>query len=123
VLVVAERNGRTIAGALNLQGSDTLYGRNWGADGDYPFLHFEACYYRAIDFAIKRGLKRVEAGAQGVHKIQRGYLPSETYSAHWIRDRGLRNAIDGFLKRERPAMRAEMAELAELSPFRKGGEE
>ena len=123
VLVVAERDGRTIAGALNLRGSDTLYGRNWGADGDYPFLHFEACYYRAIDFAIEHGLARVEAGAQGHHKIQRGYLPSETYSAHWIRDRGLRKAIDHFLERERPAMRAEMAELATLSPFRRGGEE
>jgi predicted N-acyltransferase len=123
VLVVAERDGRTIAGALNLQGSDTLYGRNWGADGDYPFLHFETCYYRAIDFAIEHGLKRVEAGAQGQHKIQRGYLPTETYSAHWIANRGLRGAIDHFLERERPAMRAEMAELATLSPFRQGGEE
>ena len=123
MLVVAERDGRTIAGALNLKGSDTLYGRNWGADGDYPFLHFEACYYRAIDFAIEHGLARVEAGAQGVHKIQRGYLPSETYSAHWIRDPGLKKAIAHFLDRERPAMRAEMAELAALSPFRKGGEE
>ena len=123
VLVVAERDGRTIAGALNLRGRDTLYGRNWGADDDYPFLHFETCYYRAIDFAIEHGLKRVEAGAQGQHKIQRGYLPTETYSAHWIANRGLRSAIDHFLQRERPAMRAEMAELATLSPFRQGGEE
>ena len=122
MLVVAERDGRTIAGALNLLGRDTLYGRNWGADGDYPFLHFEVCYYQAIDFAIEHGLKRVEAGAQGLHKIQRGYLPCATYSAHWIRDRGLRNAIDDFLERERPAMRAEMAALAELSPFRQGEE-
>ena len=122
VLVVAERDGRPIGGALNLRGSDTLYGRNWGADGDYPFLHFEACYYQAIDFAIAHGLKRVEAGAQGQHKIQRGYLPVETYSAHWIADRGLRQAIDHYLERERPAVRAEMAELATLSPFRNEGE-
>ncbi|GGF17839.1 hypothetical protein GCM10011611_24620 [Aliidongia dinghuensis] len=122
VLVVAEHDGRTIAGALNLRGTDTLYGRNWGADGDYPFLHFEACYYRAIDFAIEHGLARVEAGAQGTHKIQRGYLPAETYSAHWIRDPGFRQAIAHFLDRERPAVRAEMAELAELSPFRQGCE-
>jgi predicted N-acyltransferase len=122
VLVVAERDGRTVAGALNLRGTDTLYGRNWGADDDYPFLHFEACYYRAIDFAIEHRLARVEAGAQGQHKIQRGYLPAETYSAHWIRDPGFRKAIAHFLDRERPAMRAEMAELATLSPFRQDGE-
>jgi predicted N-acyltransferase len=121
VLVVAERDGRTIAAALNLRGTDTLYGRNWGADGDYPFLHFEACYYRAIDFAIAHGLARVEAGAQGVHKIQRGYLPVETYSSHWIRDHGLRNAVANFLEHERPAVRAEMTELAALSPFREDG--
>ncbi|MFX9065695.1 peptidogalycan biosysnthesis protein, partial [Acinetobacter baumannii] len=81
VLILARHHGDWVAGALNLLGSDTLYGRNWGCAGDYKFLHFEACYYRAIDFAIKRGLRRVEAGAQGRHKIQRGYLPTETYSA------------------------------------------
>ena len=122
VLILAEHNGEPVAGALNLRGSDTLYGRNWGAVGDFKFLHFEACYYRAIDYAIAHGLARVEAGAQGTHKIQRGYLPSETYSAHWIRDPGFAAAVDHFLKRERPAIRAQMAELATLSPFRKAGE-
>lgn len=119
VLVMAEKNGRPIAGALNLRGADTLYGRNWGCAGDFPFLHFEACYYRAIDFAIAHGLKRVEAGAQGQHKIQRGYLPSPTYSAHWIRDPGFKRAVSDFLTRERRAVAHEMGELAELSPFRR----
>jgi predicted N-acyltransferase len=119
VLIMAEKNGRPIAGALNLLGGDTLYGRNWGCAGDFPFLHFEACYYRAIDFAIARGLRRVEAGAQGQHKIQRGYLPSPTYSAHWIRDPGFKRAVSDFLARERRAVTHEMGELAELSPFRR----
>jgi uncharacterized protein len=119
VLVMAEKNGRPIAGALNLRGGDTLYGRNWGCAGDFPFLHFEACYYRAIDFAIAHGLRRVEAGAQGQHKIQRGYLPSPTYSVHWIRDPGFKRAVADFLARERRAVSHEMDELAELSPFRR----
>jgi predicted N-acyltransferase len=119
VLMLAEHNGEAVAGALNLAGSDTLYGRNWGCRGDWPFLHFELCYYRAIDYAIARGLRRVEAGAQGEHKIQRGYLPSTTYSAHWIAHPGLRRAIAAFLQEEQPEMRAHMAALAELSPFRK----
>jgi len=119
VLVMAEKNGRLIAGALNLRGGNTLYGRNWGCAGDFPFLHFEACYYRAIDFAIAHGLGRVEAGAQGQHKIQRGYLPSPTYSAHWIRDPGFKRAVDEFLARERCAVEYEMTELAELSPFKR----
>jgi uncharacterized protein len=119
VLVMAERNGRLIAGALNLCGGDTLYGRNWGCAGDFPFLHFEACYYRAIDYAIAHGLMRVEAGAQGPHKIQRGYLPTPTYSAHWIRDPGFKRAVADFLARERRAVAHEMDELAELSPFRR----
>ena len=119
VLVMARDGKRYVAGALNLLGSDTLYGRNWGCNGDYPFLHFELCYYRAIDFAISRGLARVEAGAQGTHKIQRGYLPTPTYSAHWVRDRGFARAIENFLERERAAVAAEMDELTqELSPFR-----
>jgi predicted N-acyltransferase len=122
VLVMAFDQGEPVAGALNLRGTDTLYGRNWGAAGEFKFLHFEACYYRAIDFAIAHGLARVEAGAQGTHKIQRGYLPSETYSAHWIRDPGFAAAVEDFLARERPAVRAEMAALATLSPFRKEGE-
>ena len=119
VLVMARKGGRYVAGALNLLGRDTLYGRNWGCLGDFPFLHFEACYYRAIDFAIARGLKRVEAGAQGEHKIQRGYMPTPTYSAHWIRDPGFARAVADFLSRERHAIENEMEHLeAELSPFR-----
>jgi uncharacterized protein len=119
VLVMAREGQRYVAGALNLLGSDTLFGRNWGCVGDYPFLHFEVCYYRAIDFAIERGLARVEAGAQGQHKIQRGYLPTPTHSAHWVRDRGFARAIADFLERERAAVAAEMEELTqELSPFR-----
>ncbi len=119
VLMLAEHAGQPVAGALNLAGRDTLYGRNWGCRGDWPFLHFELCYYRAIDWAIAHGLKRVEAGAQGRHKIQRGYLPKTTYSAHWIAHRGLARAIASFLEEERPAIRTEMAALAEQSPFRR----
>lgn len=118
VLIMARYRGEWVAGALNLLGSDTLYGRNWGCGADFKFLHFETCYYQAIDFAIAHGLKRVEAGAQGEHKIQRGYLPVPMESAHWIAHPGLRNAIDNFLKQERGAMRAQMAALAEHSPFK-----
>jgi predicted N-acyltransferase len=125
VLMLAKNSGRPVAGALNLAGADALYGRNWGCRGDWPFLHFELCYYRAIDWAIAHGLKRVEAGAQGRHKIQRGYLPRPTYSAHWIAHSGLRRAVARFLEDERPAIEAEMAALAHDSPFRKddGGHE
>jgi predicted N-acyltransferase len=122
VLVMAEYLGEPVAGALNLKGKDTLYGRNWGSVGEFKFLHFEACYYRAIDYAIEHGLKRVEAGAQGTHKIQRGYLPTETYSAHWLREPSFAAAVSNFLERERAAVRAQMAELATLSPFRQPGE-
>ena len=115
-------DGTPVAGALNLVGTDALYGRNWGCRGEWPFLHFELCYYRAIEYAIEHGLKRVEAGAQGEHKIQRGYLPEPTYSAHWIAHGGLRRAVADFLARERPAMRREMEALAGLSPFRRDGE-
>ena len=101
-----------------LLGTEALYGRNWGCRGDYPFLHFEACYYQAIDFAIAHGLARVEAGAHGEHKIQRGYLPVPTYSAHWIKDADFRAAIADFLRRETPAIRQQRDALAELSPFR-----
>ena len=118
VLMLAQQDGTPVAGALNLVGADALYGRNWGCVGDFPFLHFELCYYRAIDFAIAHGLSRVEAGAQGEHKIQRGYLPSATYSGHWIANRGLRRAIGDFLDQERPARIAEMEGLSEYSPFR-----
>jgi predicted N-acyltransferase len=117
-LVVAERDGRLVAGALNLIGRDTLYGRNWGCVGDFKFLHFEACYYQAIEFAIGRGLARVEAGAQGEHKIQRGYLPVTTYSAHWMRDPAFAAAVADFLRRERAAVERERLGLATLSPFR-----
>jgi predicted N-acyltransferase len=123
VLMVAEQEGEPVAGALNLLGDQALYGRNWGALVDAPFLHFELCYYRAIDFAIEHGLQRVEAGAQGEHKIQRGYLPVPTYSAHWIEHAGLRRAVAQFLDQERPAILREMEALATLSPFRRDGDE
>jgi predicted N-acyltransferase len=119
LLVMAKLNGRTIAGALNLFGEGVLFGRNWGAVGHVPFLHFEACYYQAIDFAIARGLKRVEAGAQGEHKLLRGYLPVETYSAHIIAHKGLARAVDDFLEAERAAVAENISELAQHAPFRK----
>ena len=121
-LIMAFRDGTPIAGALNLIGRDALYGRQWGALEEVPFLHFELCYYRAIEFAIERGLSRVEAGAQGEHKIARGYLPSPVYSAHWIADPALRAPVADYLARERPAVDAEIEIMAaELTPFRKGG--
>jgi predicted N-acyltransferase len=119
LLVLAKRNGRAIAGALNFIGGDALYGRYWGALEEHPCLHFEVCYYQAIDFAIEHKLARVEAGAQGAHKLARGYLPLQTYSAHWIRDPGLRRAIADYLKRERLAVAHEIALLGEESPYRK----
>jgi predicted N-acyltransferase len=123
LLVMARRNDRWIAGAINFIGSDTLFGRNWGAIEHHPFLHFEVCYYQAIDFAISRGLKNVEAGAQGEHKIARGYLPQTTYSAHYIADPGLRRALADYLKRERAYVAEAGRELADLGPFRKAAEE
>jgi uncharacterized protein len=123
LLVMARRNGRWIAGAINFIGSDTLFGRNWGAIEHHPFLHFEVCYYQAIDFAISRGLKTVEAGAQGEHKIARGYLPQTTFSAHYIADPGLRHAISEYLKRERAYVAEAGRELREAGPFRKGADE
>ena len=122
VLVMAESDGRPVGGALNLKGDDTLYGRYWGCLESHAFLHFEACYYQAIDYAIEHGLARVEAGAQGDHKIQRGYLPVKTYSAHWIGDTGFRRAVDTYLKQERPAVEQEIEALMEYSPFRKENE-
>ncbi|KZM50291.1 GNAT family N-acetyltransferase [Labrenzia sp. OB1] len=121
LLVLAKRDGRYVAGALNFIGSDTLFGRNWGCTEHHPFLHFELCYYQAIDFAIAQGLKRVEAGAQGAHKLARGYLPATTYSAHWIAHEGLHDAIADFLEHERAAVEHENAALAEHAPFRKDG--
>ena len=119
LLVMAKRNGRWIAGAINFIGSQTLFGRHWGAVEHHPFLHFELCYYQAIQYAIEHKLARVEAGAQGEHKISRGYLPTTTYSAHYIVDPGLRRAIEDFLKHERAYVAAAGAELAETAPFRK----
>lgn len=118
VLMIADHNGKPVAGALNLLGRDALYGRNWGCVGEWPFLHFELCYYRAIEFAIENGISRVEAGAQGDHKIQRGYVPSFTHSAHWIENRGLRNAVAEFLDHERMAMIGEAEALREFSPYK-----
>lgn len=118
-LVMAFSDGEPVAGALNLIGRDALYGRQWGTLVDVPFLHFELCYYQAIEFAIARGLSRVEAGAQGEHKIARGYLPSPVYSAHFIADPALRDPVAHYLEQERPAVEAELAALRqELSPFR-----
>lgn len=119
VLVMAERDGDLIAGALNMLGADALYGRNWGANGDYRFLHFEACYYRAIDFAIEHSLGRVEAGTQGPHKVQRGYEPVQTFSAHLIRDPGLRGPVADFIRRESRQVSREIHAMAEMSPYRR----
>ncbi len=121
LLILAMRDGEPIAGALNLIGADTLYGRYWGCTEDVPFLHFELCYYQAIDAAIARGLKTVEAGAQGEHKLARGYVPVPTWSAHYLPDAGFRRAVADFLVRERAAVTEEQAYLAELAPFRKDG--
>ena len=118
MLVMAEKDGDWVAGALNFIGADTLYGRNWGSAGEFRFLHFEMCYYRAIDFAIERGLAKVEAGAQGEHKISRGYLPVPTYSAHWIREKSFRAAVGDFLDRERVAMLRQIALQAEEGPYK-----
>ena len=120
LLMLALRQGRPIAGALNLIGADTLYGRYWGASEDVPFLHFELCYYQAIEAAIARGLARVEAGAQGEHKLARGYGPVATWSAHYIPDPGFRAAIADFVRREARAVEGQMAMLEEYTPFRKG---
>jgi len=119
LLIMARRGGRWIAGALNLIGDDCLYGRNWGCVEDVPFLHFELCYYQAIEWAIGRGLARVEAGAQGEHKIARGYLPGPVYSAHYIADLALRGPVEAFVERERAGVEAEIEWLAEeYSPFK-----
>lgn len=121
LLVLALHGRRPIAGALNFFGEDVLFGRNWGACEFVPFLHFETCYYQAIDFAIEKGLRRVEAGAQGEHKLLRGYTPVTTRSAHFIAHPGLRRAVAAYLMEERDAVAHEMAELADLAPFRKEG--
>jgi predicted N-acyltransferase len=119
LLIMARREGRYIAGAINLIGDAALYGRNWGCIEDHPFLHFEVCYYQAIDFAIARGLRRVEAGAQGEHKLARGYRPVLMHSAHDIADPGLRRAVADYLRRERAHVDALVGEFETLTPFKR----
>ncbi len=120
VLFVAEEaDGVPLASALNLIGGDALYGRYWGRVADVPFLHFELCYYQAIELAIELGLPRVEAGAQGEHKLARGYMPVQTFSAHWIAHEGLRNAVKHYLRQETPAVVDEAEILADHTPFKK----
>jgi hypothetical protein len=123
LLVMVKRGDRWIAGAINFIGSDTLFGRNWGAIEHHPFLHFEVCYYQAIEFAIRHRLRFVEAGAQGEHKLARGYLPHTTYSAHYIVDPDFRHAISDYLRRERAYVSDAGRELTELGPFRKVADE
>lgn len=124
LLVLAFDGKRPVAGALNFIGRDTLYGRYWGCVEDYPSLHFELCYYQAIDWAIAHGLTRVEAGAQGEHKLARGYLPVETHSLHWIAEPSFRRAVDRYLEAERRAVGEEIEVLTAYGPFRKhGGQE
>jgi len=118
LLVMARHGGRYVGGALNFFDGDAIYGRNWGSVSYVPFLHFDACYYQAIEFAIARRLARVEAGAQGQHKLLRGYLPQPTYSAHYIAHPGLRRAVADYLKNERPAVAEHMEALTELAPFK-----
>jgi predicted N-acyltransferase len=120
LLIMARRNGRYIAGAINFIGGDTLYGRHWGCIEDHPFLHFEVCYHQAIDFAIAKGLARVEAGAQGEHKLARGYLPATVHSAHYLTHPGLRRAVADYLERERRDVEMTGEYLAEHGPFRRG---
>lgn len=120
LLVLALRDGIPVAGALNFIGRDTLFGRYWGQCEHHPFLHFELCYYRAIDFAIERGLARVEAGAQGDHKLARGYLPVPTHSIHWIGDEGFRRAVQEFVTREAEAVDEDIEILTSMGPFRRG---
>ena len=123
LLIMVKRAGRYVAGALNLIGGDCLYGRYWGSTEHHPCLHFEVCYYQAIEWAIAHRLPRVEAGAQGEHKLARGYLPVATYSAHWIGDAGFRRAVARFLDEERRHMAEQREMLAEYAPFRRVVEE
>ena len=123
LLVLAERGGVPVAGALNFVGRDTLFGRYWGSVEDHPWLHFEACYYQAIDFAIREGLAGVEAGAQGSHKLARGYMPVTTHSLHWIADAGFRDAVGRYLEAERAATEDEIEVLTGYGPFRRHSQE
>ncbi|HCQ64133.1 MAG TPA: GNAT family N-acetyltransferase [Rhodobacteraceae bacterium] len=120
LLVLAMRDGEPVAGALNFIGRDTLFGRYWGQSEHHPFLHFELCYYQACDFAITRGLARVEAGAQGDHKLARGYLPQRTHSLHWIADPGFRGAVEEFVEREAEAVGEDIEVLTSMGPFKRG---
>ena len=120
LLVMVRRDGRYVAGAINFIGGDCLFGRNWGCIEHHPFLHFEVCYYQAIEFAIEHGLSRVEAGAQGEHKLARGYMPSHTYSAHWIVHDGFRDAVGRYLEEERTHIEEEIDYLEQFSPFKAG---
>jgi len=117
-LVLAQRDGAWVAGALNFIGRDALYGRYWGCVEAHPCLHFELCYYRAIELAIEMGLDRVEAGAQGEHKLARGYLPVETHSLHWVGDPGFAKAIAHYLEAETDAVSEEIEVLTQYGPFR-----
>ena len=119
LLILAKRDDEYIAGAINFIGDDCLYGRHWGCLEDHPFLHFEICYYQAIDYAITHGLKRVEAGAQGSHKLARGYIPVTTHSAHWITHPGLRDAVADYLVHERREVDRHNEILSEHAPFKK----
>lgn len=119
LLIMAKRQGRYIAGALNFIGSDTVYGRNWGCLEDHPFLHFELCYHQAIDWAIANRYQTVEAGAQGAHKLARGYVPTTTYSAHWIPNAGFRDAVEHYLEQERLHVKMEQQALSARAPFKK----
>ncbi len=119
LLVMAKREGRYIAGALNFIGADRLFGRNWGCIEDHPYLHFEVCYHQAIDFAIGRKLKVIEAGAQGEHKLARGYEPVATHSLHWIANDSFRRAVARYLDEERRHAVEEREMLAEFLPYRK----
>lgn len=118
-LVLAERDGQYVAGALNFLGANALYGRYWGCSEHHPCLHFELCYYQAIDIAIANGLNRVEAGAQGEHKLARGYLPTQTHSLHWVSDQGFSDAIARYLEAEREAVEEEIEILTDYGPFKR----
>ena len=119
LLVLAEKDGELIAGALNFIGRDSLYGRNWGCIEHIPNLHFETCYYQAIDFAINKNLATVEAGAQGLHKVQRGYLPIYTYSAHWLANPQFSEAVSYFLRQEQAAVEEDARSIDAVSPYRR----
>ncbi len=123
LLVMCKRLDRYVAGAINFIGGDCLFGRNWGCIEHHPFLHFEVCYYQAIQFAISKGLNRVEAGAQGPHKLARGYLPTHTYSAHWIVNKSFRDAVFTFLEQERDYIDEEIDYMEGHSPFKQTNQE